>query len=123
MRKKLALVFLTLCLAAGCCCRKPCPCPPPPQPCPVDPESPRKVMEFHTKAGCAPCARMKGCLRDPLVVKALHCYDVKECPEGVGPLKVHAYPTLVILADGKEVSRIVGYHPPHDVVEWLEAHK
>jgi thiol:disulfide interchange protein DsbD len=42
-------------------------------------------------------------------------------PDLAKPLGVNAYPTTILLApDGKELRRILGFHGPRQMLEWLE---
>ena len=93
------------------------------KPAPVKPAKPRRgTLLLFTQKGCAPCARLKSNLADPIVREALAPWHVEEVASVTRSrrYKVGAYPTLVAEVDGKEASRRVGYVAKGDLIDWLQ---
>lgn len=71
-----------------------------------------------TKAGCPPCRALKrDLLRRPDMYRP-HSLFVYE-GSAASRWKVDAYPTLILVRDGHEVARHVGYTGPDSLTDWL----
>lgn len=91
-------------------------------------EQKRLVLIKATADWCPPCKEMdKTTWRDEALVKwigekAIAVYlDVDKQPKIAEELKVEAMPTMIILKDGKEFDRVVGYQSAKDMMSWLAA--
>ena len=80
------------------------------------------LVDFYAD-WCGPCKMVS-----PIVDEIAEEYEsikvgkinVDESPELAVSFGVVSIPTLVIMKDGKELSRIVGYRPKDDILEALE---
>jgi thiol-disulfide isomerase/thioredoxin len=79
---------------------------------------------------CGPCKQMdKTTWVDEKVVKWVNDnaialqFDVDKDEELARQFKIQAMPTVIILKDGKEFDRAVGYQKPAELLSWLEAVK
>ncbi|MBQ3073751.1 MAG: thioredoxin [Ruminococcus sp.] len=79
------------------------------------------LVDFYAD-WCGPCKMVS-----PIVDEIAEEYksikvgkiNVDECPELAVSFGVVSIPTLVVVKDGKEQSRIVGYRPKEDILEEL----
>ncbi len=79
------------------------------------------LVDFYAD-WCGPCKMVS-----PIVDEIAEEYEsikvgkinVDECPELAVSFGVVSIPTLVVVKDGKEQSRIVGYRPKEDILEEL----
>lgn len=77
------------------------------------------LVDFYAD-WCGPCKMVS-----PIVDEIAEEYksikvgkiNVDECPELAVSFGVVSIPTLVVVKDGKEQSRIVGYRPKEDILE------
>lgn len=84
-----------------------------------------QAMVFST-AGCAPCARMHRDLEEVLPKSGWTVGGGGECmicfrDSGSEVYGITTFPTTVFLVGGREVDRAVGYLPPQDVADRLNA--
>lgn len=79
------------------------------------------LVDFYAD-WCGPCKMVS-----PIVDEIAEEYksikvgkiNVDECPELAVSFGVVSIPTLVVVKDGKELTRIVGYRPKEDILEEL----
>lgn len=88
----------------------------------------RLVLIKATADWCPPCKQMdKTTWRDEALVKwigekAVAVYlDVDKQPKIAESLKVEAMPTMILLKDGKEFDRVVGFQSAPQMLAWLGA--
>lgn len=92
----------------------------------------KPVIVMATADWCGPCQVLKrGALTDPRVTAWIDKHAIAayaDFTDGSTPdalaaqqlLQIEAYPTLLILRDGKEVSRVEGVVKVGDLLDWLE---
>jgi thioredoxin 1 len=90
--------------------------------------SKKLVLIKATADWCPPCKQMdKTTWRDEALVKwigekAVAVYlDVDKEPKQAQELKVQAMPTMILLKDGKEFDRVVGFQSAPQMMQWLSA--
>jgi len=88
---------------------------------------PGLVLLDFWQASCAPCRAL-----EPRLEQIAHRrsgeflgyrIDVDTNPDVAGDLDVQSIPTLILLRDGREVTRLDGLIRGHDVEEALDAHR
>lgn len=76
-----------------------------------------------TSSWCGPCKAFKADLeRDPSLVggRKFRLIDMQEDRDEARRLRVRAVPTFILLRDGREVRRMVGYDGPDVLKRWLD---
>jgi thioredoxin 1 len=89
----------------------------------------KPVLVLATADWCAPCQRLKkSTLTDAGVAerieeKTVPVYlDVTDgVPADAAGLGVQGIPALIVLKDGREVSRVVGYRDATELARWLDS--
>lgn len=76
-----------------------------------------------TREGCPPCRKLKADLLTKPEMYAPRRLSLVEGAEAASRHRVDRVPTLILLRDGREVARRVGYSRPSDVTEWLKANE
>ncbi len=80
-----------------------------------------KVLVDFFATWCGPCKMLSPVLEQADKEGVLGCdvikVDVDELPEAAGQFGVQAIPTLVVLVDGKEVNRRLGYLNKNQLID------
>jgi thioredoxin 1 len=89
-------------------------------------EVPGLVLLDFWQASCAPCRALEPRLEQIAQRRSggfLGCrIDVEANPDAAGAFDVQSIPTLILVRDGREVTRLDGLIRDHDVDEALDAH-
>lgn len=81
------------------------------------------VVDFSA-SWCGPCQMLKPIfheLADEKSRDAFYSVDVDENSTLAGEFHIFSVPTVVILKNGKEVARSVGFRPKKALSEWIES--
>lgn len=89
----------------------------------------KPVLVFATADWCGPCQRLKrGALSDVEVAKRIEAKTIPvylDVTDGVPPeaagLGIDGIPALIVLEDGRVVSRLVGLHSAAELEAWLDS--
>lgn len=88
----------------------------------------KPVLVFATADWCGPCQSFKGStLRDPAVADAFKAgtipvyLDVDQRSDDAATLNIRSIPVLILIRDGREVSRLEGNRDAPTVLKWLDA--
>ena len=74
-----------------------------------------------TMPQCPPCRRLKADLLQKPDLYAGHSLRLLEGKAAMRDHAVDAVPTLILVRDGRQVARKVGYEGPEGLREWLRA--
>lgn len=74
-----------------------------------------------TMPQCPPCRRLKANLLQKPDLYAGHSLRLLEGKAAMRDHAVDAVPTLILVRDGRQVARKVGYEGPEGLREWLRA--
>ena len=74
-----------------------------------------------TMPQCPPCRRLKADLLQRPELYAGHAVRLLEGTQAMRDHAVDAVPTLILVRDGRQVARKVGYEGPEGLREWLRA--
>lgn len=75
-----------------------------------------------TRPGCAPCdAAKRAIAEDPTLTAgyAVRIVDTKAEPQLAREYRISSVPVFVLLRDGREIRRTVGFRGPERLREWL----
>ena len=78
---------------------------------------------LFTKPGCPPCDKLKAAIAsDPSLLVGLDVYKVDAAarPDIAKTWKVAGVPVVVLVRDGREVRRRVGFTTADDLRDWLD---
>ena len=83
------------------------------------------IVDFFTP-DCMPCRKLEpileavvGTVGDSLRVVRVNAAEARDLAERYA---VHGVPTLVLLANGAELDRRVGFYTAHQLREWVRPH-
>lgn len=80
-------------------------------------------LYVFSRPGCAPCDRLKAAIAaDPSLVAGFEVYkvDTAQRPDIAKRWAVTAVPVCVIVRDGKELRRRLGFTNSDDLRDWLD---
>ncbi len=90
----------------------------------------KPMLLFFTADWCPPCKSLKkNALSEPTVADAFNARTVpvyvdctNDAPAIARVLSIEGYPSLVLVRDGKEISRVVGAVSKSELLAWLDKH-
>lgn len=80
-------------------------------------------LYLFTRPGCPPCDKLKAAIAaDPSLVAGFDVYKVDTAarPDLAQTWKVSGVPVVVLVRDGKEIRRRVGFTTADDLRDWLD---
>jgi thioredoxin 1 len=78
-----------------------------------------KVLDFWAQ-WCAPCRMMKPVIEEVSKIFDIEQVDVDEAVDKAQRYGIKAIPTLIVLKDGKEIARFVGFIGKERLLKTLE---
>jgi thioredoxin 1 len=80
-------------------------------------------LYVFTRPGCGPCEKLKAAIQaEPDLFNGfdVHMIDSSENPQIAGTWRVASVPTIIVVEDGKEVRRRVGFKGSSELRAWLD---
>jgi len=77
----------------------------------------KRILRF-TAAWCKPCTALKQNLERAELLTPIEVYDIDENTEIANEYGIRNLPTMILMDENTEVSRMVGVKTPKQLKEW-----